>query len=344
MIDQHEPETTISSSPLDPTNSTTASFGVTSSDQPFIERIECRIDAGAWSSCAQPSAGTDPWTRTYTSLTDGSHTFEARTVDRAGQIDPTPGQLHLGGRHRPAGRDVQRHARRVDPGHRGALRVLLRRDRLDLQVQARLAVPSRPVGPTSDLENLSEGAHAFSVFTTDAAGNDSPVATYNWNVDLTAPETTVDDGPDAITNENEATFTFSSSQANSTFECKLDTDAVYAPCESGDTFTGIADGDRTFSVWPPTRRATPTRRRPRTRGTSTTPRRSLSSPTSRTTRRRTATRASRSRPTTRTRRSSASSTPAAGTTAPRRSPTPAWPTESTSSRSAPPIRATTSAT
>jgi DNA-binding beta-propeller fold protein YncE len=50
-------------------------------------------------------------------------------------------------------------------------------------------------------------------------------------VDTTAPETTIDKGPKKKSRKTKASFSFSSSEPGSTFECKLDKKA-FAPCSS----------------------------------------------------------------------------------------------------------------
>ena len=65
--------------------------------------------------------------------------------------------------------------------------------------------------------------------------------------DTTPPETTIDSGPSGTIKQNNASFTFSSSEANSTFECKLDSGA-FGACSSPKKYTGLANGSHTFSV------------------------------------------------------------------------------------------------
>jgi subtilisin family serine protease len=61
------------------------------------------------------------------------------------------------------------------------------------------------------------------------------------------PQTTITAAPWGLTNNASATFAFSSSEANSSFECKLD-DEAYASCSSPKSYTGLADGQHTFYV------------------------------------------------------------------------------------------------
>src|SRR5215211_5874308 len=80
-----------------------------------------------------------------------------------------------------------------------------------------------PCSSPKTFDNLSDGSHTFQVKATDAAGNtDATPASRSWTVDTTAPETTIDSGPSGTINVADATFAFSSSEAGSTFECRLD--------------------------------------------------------------------------------------------------------------------------
>ena len=65
-------------------------------------------------------------------------------------------------------------------------------------------------------------------------------------IDTGAPDTTIDDGPSAATNDATPTFTFSS-EAGATFRCRID-GAPFATCASPFTATALADGPHTFEV------------------------------------------------------------------------------------------------
>ncbi len=79
-FDTAAPQTTLDSSPSDPTTSTSADFDFSGSEGGST--FECRLDGGAWSACTSP--------KSYTSLSDGSHTFQVRATDEAGNTDATP--------------------------------------------------------------------------------------------------------------------------------------------------------------------------------------------------------------------------------------------------------------
>jgi hypothetical protein len=110
---------------------------------------------------------------------------------------------------------------------------------------------SSPVSYTG----LSDGAHAFQVRASDQNGTDPTPASYTWTVDTTPPagdtappETTITSGPPATSSSTGASFAFTSSEANSTFQCSLD-GAPRVACTSPQSYTGLSTGSHTFGVW-----------------------------------------------------------------------------------------------
>ena len=82
--DSSAPETQIDSKPAALTNSATADFAFSGSDGAGsgVASFECRRDSGAWAPCTSPQQ--------YTELSEGAHEFEARAIDAAGNVDPSP--------------------------------------------------------------------------------------------------------------------------------------------------------------------------------------------------------------------------------------------------------------
>ncbi|HSK72136.1 MAG TPA: Ig-like domain-containing protein, partial [Pyrinomonadaceae bacterium] len=95
---------------------------------------------------------------------------------------------------------------------------------------------------------LSEGSHTFYVRAVDNAGNEDPnPPSFTWNVDATAPETTITSSPPDPSNSSTANFEFTSNETGSTFQCKLDLGA-FESCTSPKQYTGLSEGSHTFEV------------------------------------------------------------------------------------------------
>jgi hypothetical protein len=78
--DTTAPETAIDSGPSGTVSSASASFGFSSSETGST--FQCSLDGAAFASCASP--------KDYTGLSEGSHTFEVKATDAAGNTDTTP--------------------------------------------------------------------------------------------------------------------------------------------------------------------------------------------------------------------------------------------------------------
>src|SRR5262249_53403544 len=72
-------------------------------------------------------------------------------------------------------------------------------------------------------------------------------ATRTWTVDTGAPDTTITSAPSGVVNSSSASISFTSSEAGSTFTCKLDSGSASA-CTSPKTYSGLGDGSHTVVV------------------------------------------------------------------------------------------------
>ncbi|HSC72959.1 MAG TPA: HYR domain-containing protein [Gaiellaceae bacterium] len=79
-IDRTAPDTTITGGPSGTATTGTASFTFSASEPGAT--FACSLDAGAFQSCSSP--------QTYSGLADGSHSFQVRATDGAGNSDQTP--------------------------------------------------------------------------------------------------------------------------------------------------------------------------------------------------------------------------------------------------------------
>ncbi|NUR75099.1 MAG: hypothetical protein HOQ28_02280, partial [Thermoleophilia bacterium] len=184
--------------------------------------------------------------KSYTGLAQGSHTFQVRANDAAGNVDPTPATVTW----------------TIDT------------------VAPTVSITSAPTNPTNDttpsflfgstdgsatftcsLDNAAfsscsppiaypgkaDGQHTFSVKATDRAGNTGAAATVTWTIDTVAPSATISGKPASLSNVSSPDFAFTSSELNSTFQCKIDSEA-FGGCSSPFNIGQRADGQHTFSV------------------------------------------------------------------------------------------------
>jgi hypothetical protein len=111
-----------------------------------------------------------------------------------------------------------------------------------------------PCNSPKSVSSLGEGGHTFYVRAEDSAGNVDPSpASRSWTVDLPPlpdvipPDTSITGGPSGTTSSTSASFTFSSSEGGSTFECKLDSGA-WGGCSTPKAYSGLSESSHTFSV------------------------------------------------------------------------------------------------
>jgi hypothetical protein len=234
VIDNSPPDTTITATPASPsTPSVSFSFTSTQAGSTF----ECELDGGGFSACTSP--------KPYTGLSGGSHTFRVRGTDPAGNVDATPAS-HTWTvdavapnttitANPPALTSSTSAAFSFTSTEAGTFEC-----RLDAGSFGACTSPQSYSGP--------DGSHTFSVRAIDTAGNvDATPATYTWTVDTGAPNTTITASPPALTSSASASFSFTSTEAGSTFECRLDAGS-FGACTSPQSYSGLADGSHTFSV------------------------------------------------------------------------------------------------
>jgi hypothetical protein len=236
-VDVTEPDTTVTSGPPDPTNSANATFEFASSEAG--SSFQCSIDGGAYAACTSP--------KTYTVLPAGSHRFDVKATDPAGNTDPTPASYTWVIDVTEPETTIT--SRPADPTNSTGATFEFTADKAGSTFECRLdgAAFASCASPKT-YSGLAAGSHTFEVRATDLAGNtDATPASHAWRVDLTAPETTITSGPADPTNSTSASFSFSSSETGSTFECSLDGGA-FAGCSSPKTYSGLAAGSHSFRV------------------------------------------------------------------------------------------------
>jgi MYXO-CTERM domain-containing protein len=234
-IDRTAPDTTLTQTPTHPSNETSATFGFSSEAG---TTFECSLDGAAFSPCTSPV--------TYSSLAEGSHTFQVRARDAAGNVDASPAEfswtLDLGGV------DTTLVTTPANPSNDAAATFTFSSEAgATFECSLDGAAFSACTSPLT-YSSLAEGMHSFQVRARDAVGNldDSP-ASFSWSIDLTAPDTALTATPADPSNETDALFTFSSDDAGATFECSLD-GAAFSACSLPAFFDNLAAGAHTFHV------------------------------------------------------------------------------------------------
>ncbi len=180
-IDATPPDTSIGpSEPATLTNATGATFDFSSPE--LGSTFQCSRDGGAFASCTSP--------KTYSGLADGSHTFQVRSTDAAGNtdgspasyawvVDTTPPSTTIGPTMPSASSNSTIATFDVASNELGSTFEC----RLDGGSYGACTTPVAYSG-------LGDGTHTFSVRATDQAGNlDTSPASYSWQVDTVAPST-----------------------------------------------------------------------------------------------------------------------------------------------------------
>ncbi|MDX6485699.1 MAG: hypothetical protein QOF43_852, partial [Gaiellaceae bacterium] len=205
--------------------------------------FQCRVDAAAFAACTSPY--------TTPSLANGSHTFEVRTLDTAGNPDPTPASRTFTITATPPSAPVF-----VSPGQD----VLLTTSTFALSGTAEAGTTvevfegavSKGVASASDgtwtltLSNVPDGEHSYTARATSPAGTSTASPNRTVRVQNAAPPAapSVAGGPEGT---QAAAFTFSSAESGTSFECSLD-DGPFTACTSPKEYTGLPAGEHTFRV------------------------------------------------------------------------------------------------
>lgn len=254
------PNTTIATKPANPTKDTTASFTYTA--EPALEaEFECQLDGAVFATC--PTAG-----KAYPGpLAQGSHTFEVRAVNSAG-ADASPAAYTWTVDVTPPTATIKTHP--DDPSAGNSAAFTYSSNEIGSTFQCSLEPTGDPAAFSScassgktypDAEHpgpLADGEWTFLVRATDPAGNPStpepfPSGTFKWKVDNsladeTPPETTIEARPPDPSLSSTASFTYSSNEPGSSFDCQLD-GAGFSHCPSfGITYTGLGSGPHSFQV------------------------------------------------------------------------------------------------
>ncbi|HTU14842.1 MAG TPA: Ig-like domain-containing protein [Solirubrobacterales bacterium] len=255
-LDATAPETTIDSGPFDGSRTKikdpTFAF---SSSEPDDATFECKVDGGEWEAC-------DSGEFTTEALSDGSHTFRVRAIDKAGNVDPngdsstftvdTVKPVATISTVNPAeGAPTNGTEPAFDFTSDKAASVFECRflegddDSATWEVCATGVQPSAP---------LTDGEWTFQVNAIDDVGNVSETpASRSFVVDTTAPTTEITVGPEegSTIDTGSTFFEFASSEEGSSFECSFEATGDpddFGDCSNPFSKSELADGLYTFKV------------------------------------------------------------------------------------------------
>jgi N-acetylneuraminic acid mutarotase len=230
------PETTLTSMPPATTRQTSATFIFTSNVGGAT--FACSLDGTPFTPCASPT--------TYTGLVQGTHSFQVRAYDVAGNVDTTPAShtwtIDLTPPETtltssPPSRINQTSATFTFSSEEGAS------FECNLDNKGYVACTS-----PATYTDLATGTRNFKVRARDAAGNvDATPVNYSWTIDLTAPNTFITSTPDSPSRTAGATFVFGSNETNVTYTCSLD-GAAFTACTSPLTYFNLSVGPHSFQV------------------------------------------------------------------------------------------------
>jgi parallel beta-helix repeat protein len=254
VLDTTAPETTITAQPDATTPSTGASFEFAGSDDASAAsslRFECSLDGAAFAVCVSP--------KSYSGLAVGTHTFQVRATDAAGNTDASPASSTWSVLDTTAPEttitaqpDATTASTVASFEFNGSDNVTSAAS-LSFECSLDGAAFAACDSPKS-YSGLAVGSHTFQVHAKDAAGNvDASPASHSWTVlDTIAPETAITGQPDATTPSTGASFEFTGSDdtsaaASLSFECALD-GAAFAACASPKSYSGLVAGSHIFRV------------------------------------------------------------------------------------------------
>jgi uncharacterized membrane protein len=171
------PHTTITANPPALSNSTNASFSFTSTEA--NSTFQCSLDGAAFSACSTPQS--------YTNLTNGSHTFQVRAIDPAGNTDPTPASYTWTIDTAPPKTSITSSPPSLTSSTSASFSFTSTKTGSTFQCSLDGAAFSACSTPQS-YTNLTNGSHTFQVRAIDPAGNIDPTpASYTWTVDTVPP-------------------------------------------------------------------------------------------------------------------------------------------------------------
>jgi large repetitive protein len=262
------PAPTITVKPLNPSNSPTPSFSYT--DTQSVTNFQCSIDGSSFVNCGSGTSGST----SFSNVGNGSHTFRVQAFQKQGSL--TSGQTSYtwtADLVKPTLSAINRAA--TSPTNAASVSWTVTFSEQVSGVATSNFVTATTLSGTS-VTGVSPSTGSATSFTVtastgtgtptgstlglnlangtgikDAAQNSLATTSFTgqtYVIDKTPPTAvpTITSGPSALVNSSAATFAFTSTEP--AFACKLDA-GVVSSCTSPKSYTALADGGHTFSVY-----------------------------------------------------------------------------------------------
>ena len=249
-IDVDPPETTLLERPPATTTDDWATFTFESNepDATFECAIEVEPDVGpAWEECFSPTQ--------FVELEPGAQTFHVRAVDAALNADPTP-EVYTWV-YNPAANPPETSILDGPPALSTSITAVFQFSATGSGIEEfECALDAEPFESCESpyiVEDLLPGEHLFLVRAVDIFLNADPTpASYSWRVIAPPLEPTIESTPPEPSTGNEHTFTFSSTEQNATFRCRVTPNPFqqtqFTNCSTPHTIRNLPDGEYIFEV------------------------------------------------------------------------------------------------
>src|SRR5206468_3168887 len=268
--DTTPPDTSITANPTDPTTSTSASFSFTSTEG--SSTFECQLDGGGYGSCTSP--------KSCSSLSDGSHTFLVRATDQAGNTDASAASYTWkvdtaapsstvsfpvsGGSYNTSGWNAGCATNGLCGTYSDATSGVQKVE-ISIRQGAGNYWSAGSFSSGSEVWNTislsggnwsymfpassfpADGSYTIRVKATDNAGNAESPSSRSFTIDRAAPDTSITANPSNPSNSTNASFSFTSTEGGSTFECQI-AGGGYGSCTSPKSYSSLSEGSHTFTV------------------------------------------------------------------------------------------------
>jgi hypothetical protein len=240
------PVVTLDGKPASVTTTTSADFAFHGT--PAATSFECRLDLGAYVACNSGAiAYAGP-------LSEGLHTFRSRGSNANGTGTSTAYTWKVDLTAPSA--SITSHPNDPSPGKSASFRYSS--NEVGSKFECRLEPLESAFANCSTQPkiymSLANGDYEFLVRAIDPAGNvQSTPTSFPWTVDnsledKTPPETTIVSKPTDPSGSPVASFTYSSNEPGSNFQCKLDGGNFNSCAAAGISYSGLAEGAHTFQV------------------------------------------------------------------------------------------------